>query len=223
MPTPPPWWSETQVAPEAVLSRALSSGQSDTASEPSFIASVSRLGLATEPLSRWSRPMTIGAFSSPRRHHLVERQAEPVPLAEADPADPRRQALEGDPLARHVEPAVEVRVVGDQLLHLRVGAVDVLGIARQRAPAERADAAAEERPDIGRHEAGEIEGVGDALVLGDLADVVAIVEGRARPSARKASIASTWTAIEARAADSTAFGSRSRRSIHCSTVQPIGR
>ena len=52
MPTPPPWWSETQVAPEAVLTSALRSGQSDTASEPSFIASVSRLGLATEPLSR---------------------------------------------------------------------------------------------------------------------------------------------------------------------------
>ena len=49
MPTPPPWWNETQVAPEAQLSSALSSGQSDTASEPSFIASVSRLGLATEP------------------------------------------------------------------------------------------------------------------------------------------------------------------------------
>ena len=65
MPTPPPWWNDTQVAPEAQLSSALSSGQSDTASEPSFIASVSRLGLATEPESRWSRPITIGAFSSP--------------------------------------------------------------------------------------------------------------------------------------------------------------
>ena len=65
MPTPPPWCSDTQVAPPAVLSRALSSGQSETASEPSCIASVSRFGLATEPASRWSRPMTIGAFSSP--------------------------------------------------------------------------------------------------------------------------------------------------------------
>ena len=27
--------------------------------------SVSRFGLATEPVSRWSRPITIGAFSSP--------------------------------------------------------------------------------------------------------------------------------------------------------------
>ena len=52
MPTPPPWCRETQVAPPAVLSRALSSGQSETASEPSIIDSVSRFGLATEPESR---------------------------------------------------------------------------------------------------------------------------------------------------------------------------
>ena len=86
--------------------------------------------------------------------------------------------LEGDPLARHVEPAVEVRIVGDQLLHALVGAVDVLGIAAQRGPAERADAAAEQRADVGWDEAGEVEGVGDALVLGFLADVVAVIEGR---------------------------------------------
>ena len=52
MPTPPPLWIDTQVAPLAVLRSALSIGQSATASEPSRIASVSRLGLATEPESR---------------------------------------------------------------------------------------------------------------------------------------------------------------------------
>src|SRR5579885_2762147 len=40
------------VAPLAVLSSALSSGQSETASLPSCIASVSRFGEATEPESR---------------------------------------------------------------------------------------------------------------------------------------------------------------------------
>lgn len=40
-----------QVAPLAVLSRAFSNGQSETASEPSRMASVSRFGLATEPES----------------------------------------------------------------------------------------------------------------------------------------------------------------------------
>ena len=45
------------------------------------------------------------------RDHLVEGEAEPVAVAEADPADARRQALEGDALARHVEPVVQMRVV----------------------------------------------------------------------------------------------------------------
>ena len=52
MPTPPPWWIDTHVAPAAVLSSALSSGQSAIASEPSRIASVSRFGDATDPESR---------------------------------------------------------------------------------------------------------------------------------------------------------------------------
>src|SRR5690606_37014593 len=42
IPTPPPWWTATQAAPEAVFRRALRIGQSATASEPSAIASVSR-------------------------------------------------------------------------------------------------------------------------------------------------------------------------------------
>lgn len=42
----------TQVAPEAVFCSAFGSGQSDTASDPSRIASVSRSGEATLPLSR---------------------------------------------------------------------------------------------------------------------------------------------------------------------------
>ena len=42
MPTPPPWWMLTQDAPDAVLTRALSSGQSAIASEPSAMPSVSR-------------------------------------------------------------------------------------------------------------------------------------------------------------------------------------
>jgi len=52
MPTPPPWWKLTQLAPAAVLTSALRMGQSAIASEPSFMASVSRFGEATEPQSR---------------------------------------------------------------------------------------------------------------------------------------------------------------------------
>ena len=66
MPTPPPWCTDTHVAPDAVLRRALRTGQSAIASEPSRIDSVSRFGEATEPESRWSRPMTMGAFTVPR-------------------------------------------------------------------------------------------------------------------------------------------------------------
>src|SRR5216684_2990337 len=99
---------ETQVAPLAQLSSALSSGQSDTASEPSFIASVSRLGLATDPESRWSRPITTGG-----------------------------QPLELDFLLRHIQPAVQVRIVGDKFFYFGIGFVNILRIARERHPAER--------------------------------------------------------------------------------------
>src|SRR5829696_3158842 len=99
------------------------------------------------------------------RDHLVERKPEAVALAEAHPADARRQALESDALAGHVEPRVQVRIVGNQLLYPGVGAVDVLGIARERAPAEGPDSAAEQRADVGRHKAREREGVLQAGVL----------------------------------------------------------
>src|SRR5229473_60491 len=65
IPTPPPSWNDTHAAPDAVLSSALRMGQSAIASEPSRIASVSRNGDATEPESRWSRPITTGALTAP--------------------------------------------------------------------------------------------------------------------------------------------------------------
>ncbi len=74
MPTPPPWWNDTQVAPDAVLTKALRSAQSAIASDPSSIASVSRYGEATEPQSRWSRPMTTGALSSPEATISLKRR-----------------------------------------------------------------------------------------------------------------------------------------------------
>src|SRR4051794_2583169 len=73
IPTPPPWWMLTHDAPLAVLTSAFSSGQSAIASEPSAIDSVSRYGDATLPASRWSRPITIGAWSSPRATMSLNR------------------------------------------------------------------------------------------------------------------------------------------------------
>ena len=178
MPTPPPWWNDTQVAPLAQLRSALSSGQSDTASEPSRIPSVSRLGLATLPEVEVVAPDHDRRLELPRRHHLVERQPEPVTVAQSHPADAGGKPLERNARARHVEPVVQVRGIGHQLLHLGIGAVDVLRVARQRGPAKRPDAAAEHRPDIGRHEAGEIERVGHPHVARHLANVVAVVDRR---------------------------------------------
>ncbi len=72
---------------------------------------------------------------------------------------------------------MEMAVAGHQFLHLGVGAVDVLGVAGERHPAEGTHAAAEQWPDISRDEAGEIEGVLDADVARHLADVVAVIDG----------------------------------------------
>ena len=52
MPTPPPWCTDTQVAPAEALSSAFRIGQSAIASLPSRMPSVSRLGDATDPVSR---------------------------------------------------------------------------------------------------------------------------------------------------------------------------
>ena len=208
---------------EAVFSSAFSSGQSQTASEPSFIASVSRLGEATEPESRWSRPITTGAFSSPLRTISLKASPSAVAVAEPDPADARRQALKGDALARHVEPVVQVRVVGDQLLHLGVGLVDVLGIAGQGHPAERADAAAEQRADIGGHEARERRRHFPAPRPWPPGGCCCRNRASARPRSRSRPSPRHAPSCEARAAFSTAFGSLSRLSRHSASVQPCGR
>src|ERR1700688_1834557 len=99
-------------------------------------------------------------------------------LSQSDPTDARRQSLEMYLRARHIEPVMQMRIVRDQLFDLGVGLVNVFGISGQRNPAERSDAAAEQRADVCRHEAGEIEGLGDARIERDLPDVVAIVEYR---------------------------------------------
>ena len=62
------------------------------------------------------------------RHHFIERQAQPVAIAKADPADPRRQALELDPRSGHVEPIMKMLVVRHQLLDLGVGVENVFRI-----------------------------------------------------------------------------------------------
>ena len=92
MPTPPPWCTDTQEAPDAVLTSALSTGQSAIASEPSRMPSVSRSGEATEPASRWSRPIATGAVISPR----ATRSSKAVPATCRSPY-PSQQMRDGSP------------------------------------------------------------------------------------------------------------------------------
>ncbi len=92
MPTPPPWCSDTHVAPDAVFIRAFSSGQSAMASEPSAIDSVSRYGDATEPESRWSRPIASGAEISPDATSSLNRS----PATSRSPC-PSQQIRAGSP------------------------------------------------------------------------------------------------------------------------------
>ena len=62
--------------------------------------------------------------------HLVEGKAEPVPLTEPHPADPGRQSLKLNSLSGRIEPVVQVRVIGNEFLDLRVRLVNIVGIAR---------------------------------------------------------------------------------------------
>jgi hypothetical protein len=59
----------------------------------------------------------------------------------------------------------------------RIGGRDIRGISGERCPAKRAAALAEERPDVFRYEAGDLEGVGHASFFRLRSNVVAVVEG----------------------------------------------
>ena len=84
------------------------------------------------------------------------------------------------------DPARQGFVVREQFERETVGAIDVFGVARERHPAERPAAFAEERTDVLRHEAGNVEGVLHAGLLGVGANVVAVVERhRAGPLQRQ--------------------------------------
>ena len=109
-------------------------------------------------------------------HELVEEQPGLVALAVAQPADARGQALELHVLLRGVDPLVQVLVVREELLDRVVRDLDVLGVAGERHPAEGAEALAEQRADVRRDEARELEGAGVAGVAGLVADRVAVVE-----------------------------------------------
>src|SRR5207247_8200009 len=112
----------------------------------------------------------------PVSHHLVEGEARAMALAEPEPADSRRQALETDLFPGEVEPAQQGFVLREQIFHPGVGPRDVCRVARQRHPAEGTPPGAEHRSNVGRDEAGIVERVLQARVPGLLADIVAVVD-----------------------------------------------
>src|SRR5206468_9388053 len=90
-----------------------------------------------------------------------EDQAEPRALTVAEPADAGRQPLEAHVLLGEWDPAMEPRVVRELGEGGAVGGEDVLGIARERRPAERPLAETEQRADELGHESG----IGERLLV----------------------------------------------------------
>ena len=86
-------------------------------------------------------------------NELVDRQSRPRAIPVAEPADPGGQALERHAIRRELEPPLQERIVREEVAEHRVDRRDVRRLTRERRPPERADAATEERPDIGRDEA----------------------------------------------------------------------
>ena len=116
-----------------------------------------------------------------RGDHVVEAHADPGPLAEAQPADPGREALKGDPVGRQADPPVQRLVVGELLEDGPVGGADVGRVAGQRRPAEGTFALAEERADVGGHEARVVERPVHAGQPGLGPQAVAVVEHLGAP------------------------------------------
>ena len=118
----------------------------------------------------------MGAFQFAARDQIVQRHAEAVAFAVAEPADARGQALETHAFLRELDPARKNFVVRKHFEHQLVGAMNVGRLTGKRRPAERAAAFAEKRTNVGGHEAGKIVGVLHALLKCEGADVVAVIK-----------------------------------------------
>ena len=119
-----------------------------------------------------------GGTQFPVPHHLIKRQSRHMALTQSKPANTGRESLKGDSFSGEVKPAMQRAMMGEQLLNLGIGFVDVLWIARERHPSKRTLAFAKEGSDAGGHETGKVKGVRDALVLGNLANVIAVINRR---------------------------------------------
>src|SRR5690348_3813604 len=118
-----------------------------------------------------------GGFHFAAFHEIVEGYSGLLTLAHAKPADAGGQSLEGDFLTRHLQPAGKTFVFWKQLQQFSIGSVNILRVAGERYPTERAFPFTKQRTHIRRHKPRKIESIlHAALVLRLPADVVAIVE-----------------------------------------------
>ena len=160
MPTPPPWWiRHPGGAADGVDERVEQRPVGDRVG-----AVAHRLGLAVRR-GDGAGVEVVAADDDGRRdlaarHESLKRRPASRALAVAQPADARGQALEA---ARAPAPSrssgAAPRSPGTAPGSPRSVRADVLRIARQRRPAERALALAEQRPDERGHETREVEGV----------------------------------------------------------------
>jgi hypothetical protein len=111
-----------------------------------------------------------------RAHAVVDLAGEGLPLAEAQPAHARRQPFEGDAFLGGLDPSGEGLVFTEEVGDEVVGDGDVVLVAGEGDPAERAPTLTEHRTHVGLHEAGVGEGLVVAGILGLPAEVVAVVE-----------------------------------------------
>src|SRR5690349_7535744 len=93
-----------------------------------------------------------------RPYELIDREPRLRAIAETQPADPCRQALECNSVRGQLEPALENAVLRKEPPQHVVDRRDVRRVTRQHRPAERPDPSTEERSNIGRDEARVCEG-----------------------------------------------------------------
>src|SRR5918995_329727 len=139
-----------------------------------------RLGLAVgggdAPGIQVVAPDDDGGRDGPVGDEVVEAQPRPVARASPEPADARREPLTTNLLSCLLDPAREALVFGEELEDRVVCGGDIVRVPRESCPPEWPLALAEERPYVGRDEAGVGECPVEAAEPRLRAQVVAVVE-----------------------------------------------
>src|SRR5262245_14017335 len=109
-------------------------------------------------------------------NELVEREPDLRPVTVPKPTDARRQTLELHAFLRELDPATQIRIVRNVVEHDLVGRLDVRRIAGERDPTERTLADTEQRPNVRRDEARDLERSLRAGLDGTGSNVVSVIE-----------------------------------------------